>query len=95
MTSGWLANQTELLKPGDYIQVADELKMITAPASSDGDGQATLSFEPALRVSPVDQQPIVLENASCIMSLIDDNQARWRSRGAITTLSFTAIERLV
>lgn len=47
-TSGWSAN-VSLLRRGDYFTVNDELKMCTSNVSTNGSGQALITFEPALR----------------------------------------------
>lgn len=49
VTDGWTPNQGCLLFVGDYIQIGYRLYRITAPASSDANGAATLSIWPNLR----------------------------------------------
>ncbi len=51
ITDGWTPS-TAIFKEGDEFQVGNFLKMITADVSSDGGGNATLSFEPQLHSSP-------------------------------------------
>jgi len=55
VTDGWSLSQT-VLKAGDWIQIASDLKvyMVTADAVSDGSGNATISIFPALRLTPAD-----------------------------------------
>ena len=74
ITDGWNANQSALLKIGDYIGIGGELKIITVDASSNGSGEATLVFEPPLRSSPADNSAIVITKPPCIMRLVDDQQ---------------------
>jgi hypothetical protein len=75
-TDGWTPLQT-VLKAGDYFAVDGELKMMAADAASDGGGNAALAFKPSLRAAPADNAPLTLEDASCTMMLIDDEQAAW------------------
>ena len=75
-TSGWNASQPLLFDYGDYFSVNGELKMITAQISSDGSGNATLEFTPALRESPASGQSIVVSDPTCVMFLQNDEQAR-------------------
>lgn len=58
-TDGWAPNVT-VLKAGDFVKFASHSKvyMLTANAVSDGIGQATLSIEPALYASVVDNSAV-------------------------------------
>lgn len=76
-TSGWTPDQAGLLLAGDYFQVGDELKILTADASSDAAGVAVLTFVPPLRTSPADAAQIVTTYPACVMALADDEQTRW------------------
>jgi hypothetical protein len=92
ITDGW-PNSTAVLKAGDYFTVNGEYKMITADVTSDGSGNATLSFAPALRSSPADNDPITITNPTCIMRLVDDDQAAWDiSEAGFYDVTFNAIE---
>ncbi|NTV50935.1 MAG: hypothetical protein HGA20_15005 [Geobacteraceae bacterium] len=95
ITDGWTASQTGILLAGDYIQIGDELKMITADASSDSGGNATLSFVPPIRVSPADNSAVVTTAPKCIMKLKDNSQARWPQQpGRIYAMSLAIEEAL-
>ena len=76
VTDGW-PNSTLVLKKGDYFTVNNELKMVTADETSDGSGDLTINFEPALRSSPSNNATITVSGATCIMMLSDDNQTMW------------------
>jgi hypothetical protein len=65
------------LRAGDYVSVNGELKMATADCNTDGSGNATISFKPAIRNSPSDNSAVTVRNATCTMVLADDNQAMW------------------
>lgn len=43
---------------GDWFQVDDEFKRLTADVVSDGSGDVTLTFKPPLRVSPADNASV-------------------------------------
>ena len=92
ITDGW-ANSKTVLKAGDYISVNDELKVVTADVTSDGSGNATINFEPKIRVSPDDNEALITTNPHCLMRLIDDEQAQWDvSPGGFYRFSFSAEE---
>lgn len=93
-TDGWAAS-TLVLKAGDYFSVNSELKMVTADVTSDGSGNATVNFKPALRNSPSDNAPLTVRDATCTMILVDDMQAMWESGkrlGVYEPISFSAFE---
>ena len=68
------AVSTTVLLKGDFIEVNNELKMIIADATSDGSGNVTLNFAPALRAAPPDDASITTTNPTCTMMLVDDQQ---------------------
>src|SRR5262249_46234072 len=76
ITHNWTANITAL-KMGDYFSVNGELKLVTADALTDGSGNVTISFMPALRSSPADDAALTVNRPSCTMVLSDDLQAAW------------------
>lgn len=90
------ANVTGWLLTGDYITVNDQMVMVTAPVNTDGSGQATIPFKPALRSSPSDNAPVTVQNSTCLMILSDDQQTGWQGSsnrvGFYEPLSFAAIE---
>lgn len=93
ITDGWTTSQTGILKAGDYFTVNSELKMVTADCNSDGSGNATIAFSPALRDSPVDNAAITVTNPTCIMRLESDDQARWDvNESGFYDVSFAAAE---
>lgn len=58
-TDGWGASQT-VMKAGDFFSVAGDPKVyqLTADVTSNGSGQATMEFFPALRLTPADNAVI-------------------------------------
>lgn len=93
-TDGWTASVTNILMAGDYISVNGELKMVTANASSNGSGEATITFKPALRASPDDNAVITVSNCTCTMILDSDVQAMWTAdqNNIYSEITFTAHE---
>lgn len=61
---------TLILSEGEYFQVGDEFKRVTADATSDGAGEVTFEFEPALRVSPADNDTVILNNPVFLAELM-------------------------
>jgi hypothetical protein len=51
---------------------------MTADATSNGSGVATLNFAPPLRAAPADNAAITVTNPRCTMRLVDDGQAEWQ-----------------
>lgn len=92
-TDGWTPSQTGILKAGDYFEVNDELKMVTADCNSDGSGFATVEFTPALRDTVADNSVITVTSPKCIMRLESDDQSRWDvSESGFYDISFSAVE---
>lgn len=92
------ASETGWLLAGDYIAYdlpsgGRALHILTADADTDGSGAATLSFYPAIRESPADNETIRLSPATCVMRLIDDEQAAWDvTTAGLYRISIAAIE---
>jgi hypothetical protein len=87
--NGWLL-------PGDYFSVNSELKMVTSAVNTDGSGNATINFKPALRSSPSDDAALTVRDAACTMILTDDMQAMWNGAsnkvGFYEPMTFSAFE---
>jgi hypothetical protein len=101
---GCTANISNWGRKGDWFSVAvngeHELKMLTADANTDGDGETTLSFVPRLRDSPADNAVIFVEDG--VLSIprgifvLASSTPTWSSRpghpSKITALSLDLIE---
>lgn len=65
-TDGWTASTTNVLRAGDIIRIAglNVIYELTANASSNGSGQATLSISPPIFVghSPADNAALTINN---------------------------------
>ena len=70
ITDGWPVSST-VLSAGQFVTINDQLLQLTADVVSNGSGQATISFEPAIRVSPSDNAPIEFKNPYCLMYLTE------------------------
>lgn len=73
---------TDWGKAGDYFQFTNtaggrEMKMLTADVDTNGSGEATLAFTPAIRVSPADNAALTFTGATCQMMLTSPSQS-WR-----------------
>lgn len=67
-----LPNSITVLSAGHYVTVNNQLLQLTANVISNGTGQATLSFEPALRVPPSDNAVVEFKNPYCLMYLMEE-----------------------
>lgn len=71
VTDGWPVSTT-VLYAGQFVTIGDQLLQLTSNITSNGSGQATISFEPAIRVSPADNTPIEFKNPYCLMYFVED-----------------------
>ena len=74
VTDGWTPSTTGILKAGDFIGIAGQTKvyMVTADATSDAAGNATLTIEPALMATPADNAALVVRNVPFTLALATD-----------------------
>ena len=97
-TKGWDASTAGLLLAGDAIAFDTgttwrERHIITEDVNSDSSGNAVLRFTHSMRETPIDNDTLITTNASCVMRLIDDEQAVWDVRTAlIFGIEFSGIE---
>ncbi len=92
VTDGWATGQT-VLKAGDYFTVNGEMKMVSADVTSDGSGNATITFVPALRTSPANNAPLTITSPTCLMVPTDDQQSQWQmDESGFYTIVFNAVE---
>ena len=90
-----VTNSTAIAKIGDYLTVNNEFKVLTADATSDGSGQVTFTFEPALRSSPPNNSPIDIHTPSIILRLMMESH-EWgiRAGGRVDAIQIQAIENV-
>lgn len=94
-TKSWPANQP-ILKVGDYVQIGNELKIVTADANSNGSGNATIKIAPPMRKATTNNATVNASTPKGVFYLTDDNQAGWRlSAPIIYAISFSGEEDIV
>lgn len=72
-----LTASVPILNEGDYFTVNDELKICTSAIASNGAGQATISFMPAMRKAVPDNTAVTFQNPTILMHAQDDDVANW------------------
>lgn len=72
VTDGWNINQPLLGSIGDYFEINNELKILTENAASDGSGNATLVFAPAIRKSPADGSNVITSDPKLTARIVGD-----------------------
>ena len=90
ITDGWPANTT-VLKAGMFVTVVDQLVQLTNNATTNGTGEVTLAFKPALRVAPGDNAVVEYKNPYCLMFLTEEPTPSV-DQGYIYNLSFNLRE---
>jgi hypothetical protein len=80
-TKGWTANQTPVLRVGDFIQIGTgantRLHKVLVDANSDGTGRASLEIFPGLRAAGIaDNAAIVTSNCKNLWRLVS-NETPW------------------
>lgn len=88
-TSGWTANASGLLLPGDYIQIGYRLHRVLDQVNADSSGNATISIWPSLRELPVSSAAVVTENTQGLFRLASNERAYSFDITRLTRLSFT------
>jgi len=86
------ANSTLVLKAGDFFSVNNELKMVTANATTDSSGDVTVNFVPSLRSSPSNDASITTVNPVCTMKLMGDSTTYSINTSSIYGISFSGVE---
>jgi len=98
ITDGWDLSVTGIMLKGDMFAfdlptTGRSLHKMIADANSDALGNVTLNFRPVIRESPADNAAVIIQNPTCVMRLIDDNQApQPETPGGIYDITFAAIE---
>lgn len=70
-TDNW-PTSTTVLVAGQFVTVGNQLLQLTEDVTSDGDGMATIFFEPAIRVSPSDNAVVEYKNPYCLMYMVEE-----------------------
>lgn len=67
-----LPNSTTVLVAGQFVTIGNQLLQLTADVTSNGSGQATLTFEPSIRAAPADNAVVEFKNPYALMYIKDD-----------------------
>lgn len=70
-TTGWPVSTT-VLQAGQFVTINNQLLQLTENVTSNASGIAVLTFEPPIRVSPSDNEPVEYENPFCLMYLLEE-----------------------
>lgn len=90
---GFTHGQAGVAKAGDFIKFADtKVYMITADANANGSGEATVSIEPGLIVSPADNEPVVSSNVAFTCALTTDTSELPLKPPVLADLSLSFME---
>lgn len=97
LASGFAASTTGVLLTGDAISFDTatwrERHIVTADVNSDSSGNAIIPLAFPMRENPIQNDLILTTEASCIMRLIDNEQANWDVQKALRFgIQFSAIE---
>lgn len=74
-TKGWTANKL-VLKMGDYVSVAGELKIVTQDCVSDSNGDALIYVAPSIRHFPKDNTPVIVDKPYGVFRLEKDENTK-------------------
>jgi hypothetical protein len=85
-TMGWTPSQTNLLLPGDYIQVGYRLYTVLDEVISDSNGKSVLNIGPSLREIPTAGESVVTQNPLGLFRLAK-NSVTWST-------DYTGLSRL-
>lgn len=98
VTDGWTPSITGILKAGDLLQLGtgsnSRLYKNLTDANSNGGGQATLDIWPRIRISPADNDPIVVSSPKGLWRLATNDMPWDLSPPLLYNLSFPAIEAI-
>lgn len=91
---GFTAGAT--VKAGDLCQFAGDAKvyMVTADATADGAGEATLAIEPALQATPADDAAVASSTAVFTVAFASDVREATMVPGKILALTVDLVERV-
>jgi hypothetical protein len=96
-TRGWTPNTVNVLKTGDWMQIANRLYKCLAAEDANANGKASFEIWPDIRQNPnapADGEPIVINSASGIFRL-DKNKMTWSiDESMIYGLQFSCVEKM-
>lgn len=83
------------ISAGEYFQVRDEYKVVKADVTANGSGQATITFWPALRVSPADNDPVTFNTPKLVADVLPPLPAKAPSPNRLHVFSIAFQEALI
>lgn len=75
---GLPASSSGLLLPGDWVDIGQELKRVTAQLDSDAAGRGYLQFSPPIRTSAADNAPVAV-NSPFGRFILSTNDSGWQA----------------
>jgi len=94
ITDGWNFLSQTVLVAGDFFQIEDQLYMALEDVITDGSGNATINFEPAIRTSPADNATVVTKQPVMIARLSQQYDGTRTGMDKIGLISFSFEEIL-
>ena len=91
ITDGW-ANSEIVMLQGDEFGLGGELKMCTADVTSDGAGNATISFVPEIHTAPATNSAITISNPTGIFMLLAPENGWTNVPGVFSDMTIDVIE---
>jgi hypothetical protein len=93
---GFTASESNVLRAGDYIQFGTgenaRLHFVTEDTNSDGSGNASVSFMPALKDDLSDNDPVVITGAKGVFRLTDNVRGWSSDKSSVYSVSFSFTE---
>lgn len=98
ITDNWTPDITNILRANDYIQLSSglttHLHVNLNDVDSDGVGEAILDIWPDLRISPINNDPIIVTSAKGIFRLLSNEFANQINTIKHHSVEFPAIEAI-
>lgn len=94
LATTWLELSSTVLQAGDYFQLGNQLHQLTADATTNGAGNVTLSFVPAMRSSPANGDAVLVYYPKMIAQLMTQIEIHTDRRGLGLPVTF-AFEEVI
>lgn len=98
VVDGLTPSLTGWLKKGDYFQLgsgtAARLYQVSQDVNTDGSGEATLTFWPAIRSSPADNQAVIINGAKGLFRAATGSSELTVTEGNFYSTSFAFVEAI-
>lgn len=90
-STGWVASSL-VLKRGQYVSISNQLRLVTADVTSDGNGAAQISLAPMLRSKPQAGTHIEVQNPTGVFRLDKDENGGSRDPGLTGSFTINLVE---